>query len=495
METGAPNIRDARKIASLGLARAHVMLVTVTEIETKAVRDTFCKNGPPTELCIDKRVYTDLGEVRGARVMMTQSEMGTSGVGASLQAVSKGIAALSPTVVIIVGIAFGVNKRKQRIGDVLVTKQLQPYELQRIGSGATETEKVILRGDKPHASDWLLSLTRISAASWVRSENTEVRFGTVLTGEKLIDNRKFRDELLKLVPDAIGGEMEGMGLYVACHDKHVDWILVKGICDFADGYKAANKEKNQERAAMNAADFVYHTLNAIQIEWAVQHDDQSLFTRRVGGGVNQEFRNELSRIRTAMLSASISGDGALRHCRYELQALLERYPNDAEGRMLLDQLEESITRQRVMQSHRSWRYAVLVALAAIATVLTAFLVVGSRYIGGSDTVVLENPPELPGRQGSGVGSNDSPFRCPDPMIIQTIVEQNHSDLQMHWEGIEPIKFTVSLGSAKGTVTIDNIETKRCRPKIVIDFSSGSLKERAAIEAALRTALQKGPVSP
>ena len=64
-----------------------------------------------------------------------------------------------------------------------------------------------------------------------------MRFGDGLSGEKLVDNLDFRDQLLNLEPEAIGGEMEGAGLYVACQDKKVDWILVKAVCDWADGQK------------------------------------------------------------------------------------------------------------------------------------------------------------------------------------------------------------------------------------------------------------------
>ena len=45
-----------------------------------------------------------------------------------------------------VGIAFGVNKQKQDIGDVLVSKQLRLYDLQRVG------QWIVLRDDKPHAA-------------------------------------------------------------------------------------------------------------------------------------------------------------------------------------------------------------------------------------------------------------------------------------------------------------------------------------------------------
>ncbi|PSB57640.1 hypothetical protein [Chamaesiphon polymorphus] len=189
--------------------------------------------------------------------------MGSGGVNASLQTVGKGIEALSPTAVIMVGIAFGVNESKQSIGDILVTEQLRLYDLQRVGTQDAQ-EQISLRGDKPHASSWLINHFRSADVRW---EGATVRFGTVLTGEKLIDNIDYRDRLRRIESEAIGGEMEGVGLYVACNDKKVDWILVKGICDWADGNKAQDKESRQKTAAQNAAEFVVHALKFGSIDW------------------------------------------------------------------------------------------------------------------------------------------------------------------------------------------------------------------------------------
>ena len=90
-------------------------------------------------------------------------------------------------------------------------------------------------------------------------EGARVHFGVVLSGEKVVDNPEFRAELLQHEPHAIGGEMEGTGLYAACNGR-VDWILVKAICDWADGKKEVVRKARQLTAAANAAQFVLHAL-------------------------------------------------------------------------------------------------------------------------------------------------------------------------------------------------------------------------------------------
>lgn len=80
-----------------------------------------------------------------------------------------------------------------------------------------------------------------------------MHFGLVLSGEKLIDSLAYKKRLLALEPEAVGGEMEGAGLYAAANDAGVDWILVKAICDWADGTK---NSAAQPQAARNAAELV-----------------------------------------------------------------------------------------------------------------------------------------------------------------------------------------------------------------------------------------------
>lgn len=234
--------------------KADVLIVTVVTVESQAVMRVFqeATGKAPKPVLIGDRIYHDFGEINGARVFMALSEMGTGGLGASQQAVQKGITALRPSTVIMVGIAFGVNEQKQSIGDVLVSKQLWLYDLQRIGK-----DEIIPRGDKPYTSGWLINYLRSADLYW---EGAKVSFGLILTGEKLVDNVDYRDQLKQFEPEAIGGDMEGAGLYVACQDAHVDWILVKAICDWADGNKAQDKDMHQQLAAHNAASFVLHAL-------------------------------------------------------------------------------------------------------------------------------------------------------------------------------------------------------------------------------------------
>jgi nucleoside phosphorylase len=301
---------------------ADVLIVTVTKVESAAVIQAFERatgvDAAPQP--IGDRTYLNLGIINNARFFLTLSEMGSIGLGASSQTVSKGIEALSPTAVIMVGIAFGVNEQKQSIGDILVAKQLYLYDLQRKGTQDGQ-EQITVRGDKPHASSWLIQHFRMAELKW---SGATVRFGVVLTGEKLIDNIDYRDRLRTLESEAIGGEMEGTGMYVACQDNKVDWILVKGICDWADGNKAEDKASRQNTAANNAAAFVLHALQFGSIDWQQRRGKGFQQPKFSGVVTNQDVVNPVLAMALrslGILEEQAAGFGKLQmpaHLRIEL---------------------------------------------------------------------------------------------------------------------------------------------------------------------------------
>lgn len=237
-----------------------VLLITVTKVEITAV---FSAAGVAPNDCAmyfgSTKTYFDLGEHGGARIFVVRSETGTATVGGSLATLIEALSECQPSSAIMVGIAFGAQPDKQNIGDVLVSKQLEGYELQRVGTDEDGNRTITLRGDRVPASGKLLDRMRSCELTWT---GAKIRFGLMIHGEKLVDNQDFRDCLQKLAPEMLGGEMEGGGIHVACESSRVPWIIVKGICDWADGDKGKNKSENQAVAAANAAAFVFATIRS-----------------------------------------------------------------------------------------------------------------------------------------------------------------------------------------------------------------------------------------
>ncbi|MCP4699239.1 MAG: hypothetical protein GY862_20675 [Gammaproteobacteria bacterium] len=232
-----------------------VLIVTVAKVEARAVLNTFSKASGKacTRQAIGNKTYYSLGVHGGVPVVMVQSEMGSVTPGGALLTVRQAMQDLHPQAIIMCGIAFGLHPDKQQLGDILIAKQILSYESRKVDI----LQGQIPRGDRTTVSERLLDRFRSGDINWQNAARTH--FGLILSGEKLVNAPDLRDWFLKTEPEAIGGEMEGAGLYAAARDAKADWILVKAICDWADGSK---NDDAQGVAANNAAQFVLHVLQA-----------------------------------------------------------------------------------------------------------------------------------------------------------------------------------------------------------------------------------------
>lgn len=187
------------------------------------------------------------------------NEMGSTGRSSSIVTTSDAINTWSPSVVLMVGIAFGKDETKQEIGDVLVSERIIPYEPKRLGKDET-----ISRAKEGPASSLLFDRFK-SVTGWDFKQEErapEIIYGGILSGEKLVDDPAFKAELFKDHPEAIGGEMEGAGIYAACDQKVNDWILVKGICDWGENKDNPDKKKHQVLAIESAVDLCAFVFNS-----------------------------------------------------------------------------------------------------------------------------------------------------------------------------------------------------------------------------------------
>lgn len=228
-----------------------ILLMTATDLETEELHRHIkpLTNFPAIiKTPKDSQTYY-LGKFGQYKVAHVQCGMGSLSRDASTLTASNAIKLLNPKFLLMVGIAFGIDDTKQKIGDVLVSEAILPYNSRRVGKNQT-----IQRAAATSASLTILNRFK-NLRTWEyfvnETDKSELICGHILSGEELIDNKEHRDELLKAYQNAKGGEMEGAGIVSACDGK-LQWIIVKGICDFADGNKDQNKEKNQRIAASAA---------------------------------------------------------------------------------------------------------------------------------------------------------------------------------------------------------------------------------------------------
>lgn len=224
-----------------------ILLVTATDLETEFTHTNLKPIDGYTNLIqvFEGNQTYYFGMFGLYKVAHVQCAMGSISRASSTMTVTTALGRLKSKIVIMVGIAFGVDEKRQKIGDVFVAESVIPYNSKRVGK-----DKEINRGIETQSSQLLLNRFK-NIKNWehktILDNKSEIIFTRLLSGEELVDNLEHRNSLVAQYPDSKGGEMEGAGVYSACGSK-IDCILVKGICDFADGEKGKNKKQNQEIA-------------------------------------------------------------------------------------------------------------------------------------------------------------------------------------------------------------------------------------------------------
>lgn len=254
----------------------------------------------------EKVVAVGCSRIRGRPVMGPHGRLGSAAKG------MRYLAATGAQGIIQVGMAFGIARGPQKLGDVLVSNSLIAYDnrdVRRSSGKVHDWGKMLTawgagRGGWKGSGAHLLgrgaesigrALREIGIALWrnpgyindytaleiepARSELVErclrekgrtnfdfdIHVGAMLSGAARIHCARFRDELYRTAPhgndDIVGGEMEGVGLLAAAvkADEPV-WCVVKGISDFADERRDEDIKTGLMVAPRNAARFVLSSL-------------------------------------------------------------------------------------------------------------------------------------------------------------------------------------------------------------------------------------------
>jgi nucleoside phosphorylase len=262
-----PNYKEAKYTnIKQHLKGCKILLVTANEIETKVTHEAI-KPLPGLSKVLkvpDGNLTYYFGKLGKYKVAHIQcANMGSTKRDASMMTVEEALKRLHSTVVFLVGVAYGMDKESQSIGDVLVAEAIQPYNVKRIGKNETIDKSI------PLSSNKVLFNRFKNLKTWQHFTNkidqSKLIFSIVLSGDELLDNETYRNKLKKKYPLAKGGEMEGAGLYAACDGK-AKCILIKGICDFGDGNKGEKKKENQfiaARASLSACREMLNSASAL----------------------------------------------------------------------------------------------------------------------------------------------------------------------------------------------------------------------------------------
>jgi len=248
-------------------------------LATQAEEDGLTEAAQACGLGFEKRNHPELGRYFwfgrvGAEIVIAsrpwrESGRAVMGPHGRLGTAARGINLRNKTEtqgIIQLGMAFGVDYIKQRLGDVVVSRSLIPYDDRTIASDPDNPNGYRTDYGQALAQPARRSLVDLFEAEAERNQRSfNVHIGAILSGSARIHSRKFRDELVFGVPhdpeEIVGGEMEGVGLLAAstAADKPI-WCVVKGISDFGDENRGMVIDQGRVLACRNAAEFVLAAL-------------------------------------------------------------------------------------------------------------------------------------------------------------------------------------------------------------------------------------------
>lgn len=262
----------ARRIGSL-LGRARKRAIFVDEEQAAAVRgrhtaDVVIVTALEEEhaaivAALGCETHRGVIEIAGLRIAV-ESLHGMGNVGAAAAATTL-MLAWRADYLILVGITGGFESADVRPGDVVIPDQVVGYE-----SSKTTTEGTLRRPEVYRPDFALLTAARaVDPADWSAAILTpppepgqapRIRFGTVLSGEKVVADAVTAADLRKSWPKAVAIEMESFGSALAMYRNGGRFLMVKGVSDLADADK---NDRWRAYAAEVAARFTHAVLRHI----------------------------------------------------------------------------------------------------------------------------------------------------------------------------------------------------------------------------------------
>lgn len=141
---------------------------------------------------------------------------------------------LYPTVIISLGICFGIDENNQSLGDTIISEKVYPYFM-----GAKWDEKSYVVSDdnmfRIKSELYAKIQSEIMHTNVFKPFNYNVYFGNYITGEAVISNKDIRDMFANITTQKISaGEMEGYGVFKECwaFDCNLPCLIIKSICDW-----------------------------------------------------------------------------------------------------------------------------------------------------------------------------------------------------------------------------------------------------------------------
>ncbi|XP_019861327.1 PREDICTED: uncharacterized protein LOC109589735 isoform X1 [Amphimedon queenslandica] len=245
------------------ISKVRYILVTATPIEYRAVMGSIDPPGSDGNyirvVTTDKVANFILGKYESCNVAITMTGQGPDKTERVLVSVQNDAKA---KYVIAIGMCYGTKESKEKelddktnLGDIIVAKSIVDTAHQCIEGKDT----IVLTNTYPCGKK-LFNLFKHHEVFEFQGKTVKVHHQGSLASEfTLFRSKEAKEEKLKYVQGALGGEMEAKGIYKAAERVGgFEWIVIKAIVDWGTGEK---DNTWQPFGAVSCARFVLQCLN------------------------------------------------------------------------------------------------------------------------------------------------------------------------------------------------------------------------------------------
>lgn len=254
-----------------------VLIITAVPIETAAVLNVDCKWSVFT-LQGDSTIYRHaIIQANNGACNIVHTQLPEMGMTASAAHTTKAVLRLNPKLVIMTGIAAGLEK-DANIGDIIVATDVWNYNSGKyIEKSNGDSVAAELLPDSKHinmdratmekilATDFKNQLIRIKNSFQGDAPNTalNVFLGPMACGSAVVASKDVIDLVKSQARKVAGLDMESYGVYLACRDvcyPSVNTIVIKSISDFADRKK---DDSRQDYAAYTSTSLAMYLIQNV----------------------------------------------------------------------------------------------------------------------------------------------------------------------------------------------------------------------------------------
>lgn len=253
--------------------RADVIILTALVDEYLAMRSALAARATEVVEWQRHEAYVLPNGVR--TVLVPTLDMGQ--LNAALGA-ARAVSVLAPQLVILVGIAGcmrEVKEGKVSLGDIVISKQIIDYEMQKISQEKGLEDRWTIYPSSHNLakliSIWATKTGWLSTFVEPRPDGSDrapgYRIGDVFSGNTVIAHDDERKRLLAKFQDALAVEMEAAGVaaaLAAIEEIRPDFVMIKSFTDWANGHK---DDSWREYACKISAEFTAAVLDSVIPEY------------------------------------------------------------------------------------------------------------------------------------------------------------------------------------------------------------------------------------